>query len=161
MKKQLMPAICIRLKPSYQVLGCYLGISTLSSIAILQVDMPIIAKILLILICNLMSFYVILRDALLVLPWSWQRVEVSSHGELKLVNQDQKTFQLQLSVSTFNHPYLTVLNFKHFGRLWGRQHSLVLTRWQVDDTQQYRQMRVWLKWWPHQIAYNATEDLMR
>ncbi|HAF00489.1 MAG TPA: hypothetical protein DCO68_02375 [Methylophilaceae bacterium] len=143
-----MPAISIVLKPSYLMLGCYAGVSILSCMALLLTDIPIIAKMLLVSICILLLIYIVMRDALLLLPWSWHKLEVNSQGELRLVNRRMQVFTLSLAESTFIHPYLTVLNFKGLSG-WKRQHSVVLTRWQVHDLQQFRQLRTWLKWWPH------------
>jgi hypothetical protein len=87
-----------------------------------------------------------LQDVLLRLPWSWHQVEVSSHGQLKLMMKNGETFNVELKPSSINHPWLTILHFQRVGKGIGARKTVMLTPWQVVSTQQYRMLRVWLKW---------------
>ncbi len=49
------------------------------------------------------SIYYSLRDALLVLPWSWRLIEVDRKGKLKILNQSVETFTPALHASFFVH----------------------------------------------------------
>jgi hypothetical protein len=150
MKTRAIPAIQVTLKPSYIVLGCYLSVSILSIIALLltQLSWIVISGIGLLII--IATIYWILQDALLRMPWSWQMVEVTSLGKLRLTNQRHETFETNVLPSSVNHPWLTVLHVKRASRQFGFRNSAMLTPWQVSNLGQYRQLRVWLKWGNHQ-----------
>jgi hypothetical protein len=150
MKEKTLPSIHVILKPSYVILGYYFFISTLCCVSILIVMIPSIVKVLSLVIITLSFIYIVLRDVLLLLPWSWQSVTVTSLGQLRLVNQKNQVFDIDLLPSTFNHPFLTVLNFKRMPFEMGWCSATLITPWQVYDMQAYRRLRVWLKWWPHQ-----------
>jgi len=149
MKAQTLPSISITLKPSFVILGCYFLISILCCISIYISSITSIVKILSLIIVVICFTYVVLRDVLLYLPWSWHVISVTSIGELRLKNKRNQIFKIQLLPSTFNHPVLMVLNFKRTPFLLGWRCSVMLTPWQVDDVQAFRRLRIWLKWWPH------------
>lgn len=91
------------------------------------------------------ALYVIFRDALLGLPWSWQKVCVLPSGVVKLYTATQ-AIEVELLNSSVNHPYLVVLNFKHAGKLFGYQQAVYLTHIRVQNPERLRQLRVWLNW---------------
>jgi hypothetical protein len=155
MKEKTLPPIHVILKPSYIILGYYFIISILCCVSIFIVTIPSSFKVLSLVTITLSFIYIVLRDVLLLLPWSWQSVSVTSLGELRMVNQKNQVFDIDLLPSTFNHPVLTVLNFKRIPFNMGWSSSALITQWQVYDVQAYRRLRVWLKWWPHQVASDA------
>lgn len=157
MKAQTLPSVHVVLKPSIVILGCYFLISILSCISIYISSMSMVVKALSIAIVASAFAYIVMRDALLILPWSWHAVSVTSLGELRLENRKKEIVETQLLPSTFNHPFLTVLNFKRTSRSSGWRNSVMLTPWHVIDPYAYRQLRVWLKWWPHQIDLAPVE----
>jgi hypothetical protein len=62
---------------------------------LILLDLPIqffFIKLLAIVIIITTSFYCSLRDALLVLPWSWHLSEDDSKGQLMLLNHRGETF---------------------------------------------------------------------
>ncbi len=91
-----------------------------------------------------------------MLPWSWQLVEVDTTGTLLLTNQQGEQFTPQLHANTFIHPWLVVLNVSNLdGKKWFHfvpQPVLVFPN--VKEV--HRQLRVWLRWWPHDDAEALT-----
>jgi hypothetical protein len=160
MRERTLPSIHIVLKPSFIILGLYLLISILSCLSIVISPLAILIKLLSLILVILSLVYIILRDVLLVLPWSWQSINIAASGELRLLNNRQQQLTVAVLPSTFNHPWLTVLNFKRTTVAMGWRSSVVLTRWQVHDRQAYRRLRVWLKWWPHQAEDDALAVLV-
>ncbi len=150
MKTRVIPAIQVTLKPSFRILGCYLSISILSMIALAQTKLSWKAQCGIALLIIIATIYKILQDALLRLPWSWQRVEVTSHGKLRLTTQREVTLEVNVLPSSVNHYWLTVLHFKPAPWQFTACRSAVLTPWQVQDASELRKLRVWLKWGNHQ-----------
>lgn len=152
MKNRILPAIDVVVKPSLLLLGVLSVISILSclGIGVLPLIFPI--KFVMILVVLFSTTYYILRDALHLLPWSWQRVEVSSLGQLRLTNKRGEQFMPELDASSFIHPYLIILNMKKPPlRHWLSTVTLpALILCAEPQCQQQRQLRVWLRWWKHE-----------
>jgi hypothetical protein len=146
MKTRIIPAMHVALKPSYEILGCYVLVSMFSLISLIQATLPLLLKYMIAFAVIIATIYVILQDVLLRLPWSWKLVEVTSQGKVRIHNQCGDTFEVVLLSSTVCHPWLTILCFKRFSYRHGLRTSLMLTVWQVQDQQQYRKLRVWLNW---------------
>ncbi len=95
--------------------------------------------------------YLILRDVLLLMPWSWQRLQVNHLGELNLFNNHRQSFAPKLKATTFIHPLLIILDVKESKLRTGFFSGIpmVLITSQMDK-EQHRQLRVWLRWWKHE-----------
>jgi hypothetical protein len=146
MKTRTIPAISVVLKPSQLILGCYVGISMLSVIALILTRISGVLQCVLIFVVIIATIFTVLQDVLLRLPWSWHQIEVSSHGQLKLTMKNGEIFNVELKPTSINHPWLTVLQFQRVGTGIGTRNTAMLTPWQVTDLSQYRKLRVWLKW---------------
>jgi hypothetical protein len=146
MKTRTIPAISVVLKPSQLILGCYVGISMLSVIALILTRISSVLQCVLIFVVIIATIFTVLQDVLLRLPWSWHQIEVSSHGQLKLTMKNGEIFNVELKPTSINHPWLTVLQFQRVGTGIGARNTAMLTPWQVTDLSQYRKLRVWLKW---------------
>lgn len=100
------------------------------------------------------TIYYTLRDALLLLPWSWYRIEVSSVGLLRLTNKQGQQFNPELNPTSFIHPLLVILNVKQIESkqtlFAGSLPAVVL--FMLPTCQQHRQLRVWLRWWKHDFT---------
>lgn len=94
-----------------------------------------------------------------MLPWSWQRVDVSSQGVVSVTTKRQQARDIQLLASSVNHRWLTILHIKRSSIPSGMSRTLLLTPWQVQDTNQYRKLRVWLKWGNPLDAHQAPDVL--
>ena len=145
MRQHATSNIEIKLKPSKILLGCYslISIVSLFSLYVLPIGQPL--KWLATLLVIIATFYVVLRDALLRLPWSWQKVCVQPSGAIVLYTHKQ-TLEVDLLNSSVNHPYLVVLNFKRISKQFGFQQAVYLTHYRVKNPDQLRQLRVWLNW---------------
>lgn len=153
MKNRTLQAIDIALKPSRLLLGALGVISILSCLVILTLPLSLFGKLLLLAIVIFSSIYYTLRDALHLLPWSWQRVEVSSVGQLILTNQRGQQFTPELSATSFIHPSLIIINTK---RAPLKQHLFTpvlpaVLLFSEPGCQQHRQLRVWMRWWKHEV----------
>lgn len=153
MKIRLLPAIDVVMKPSILLLSALSIISILSCFGISLLSIPFSIKLfgVVVIICS--TLYYILRDALLLLPWSWQRIEVTSVGQLRLTNKQGQQFLPDLAPTSFIHPLLVILNVKHPVRpiLLARNLPAVVL-FTKPSSQQHRQLRVWLRWWKHDAA---------
>lgn len=103
------------------------------------------------------SIYFILRDALLMLPWSWQVLELDTKGQLTLVDRRGEKFRPALAESTFIHTKLMILNFKRAGANFALAPVIFLFR--QTNTDELRRLRVWLRWAKHNQKPNQ-EDLV-
>lgn len=155
MKSRVIPTIYIEFKPSKWILGCYAFISIASMGCLLLVPILYWLKILMVIIVLIVTVYVMMRDIFLLLPWSWHSLVVNSKGEVLLTNRLQQVYQPVLNASSVNFPALTVLNFKRTSLELGWRSSCWMTPSQVHDADQYRKLRVWLKWGQH--SPNATD----
>jgi hypothetical protein len=151
MKVRLIKAIDIAIKPSSLLLGLLCVISILSCLAIVVLPMPMLFKLTILIVIVASTGYYTLRDALRLLPWSWQRIEVSATGQLKLTNKQGEQFSPDLASTSFIHPWMIIINTQpstYRQRLFGALPALIL--FADYDEQQHRQLRVWLRWWKHQ-----------
>jgi hypothetical protein len=149
MQSRQMPAVYLQLKPSKLILGCYVAISITSISALLLSSIAVWLKLTLAFVLIITAIYALLRDVLLCLPWSWQRIEVSSKGKLLLCNRRHQIFEARLKPSTLDYVALTVLHFERAPMRFGFRNTCWMTSAQVHDQAQYRRFRVWLKWGSH------------
>jgi hypothetical protein len=115
MKPILHQAIRIQFKPSELMLGLLSLISIVCSWILLALAIAPMIKFVGILVVIASSIYFILRDALLMLPWSWQVLELDTKGQLTLIDKRGEKFRPALAESTFIHTKLMILNFKRAG----------------------------------------------
>lgn len=150
MKNRLLPAIDVAMKPSLLLLSALSIISILSCFGIGLLLIPFSIKLFGVVIIIFSTLYYILRDALLLLPWSWHRIEVSSIGELRLTNKQGQQFLPDLAPTSFIHPLLVILNVKHpIKPILLRRNLPSVVLFTKPSSQQHRQLRVWLRWWKH------------
>ena len=143
-----MQAIAIEFQPSKLLLGLLCAISIVCCVILAQLPVSIPIKLVLIVFVLASSIYFALRDALLRLPQSWQSAEVSSQGKLKLTNKRGDVFEPKLSASSLIHNLLTILNFERIGFKKRLSPAILLTN--VENQEELRKLRVWLRWWKHQ-----------
>jgi hypothetical protein len=152
MKARLNQAIDVAVKPSPLLLGSLIVISIVSSMVVITLPIALFYKLLMVTIILFSTSYYTLRDGLLLLPWSWQRVQVSSLGQLRLTNNQGQQFTPDLAAASFIHPYLIILNLKKpvlKQRLLGLALPAVIL-FAAPRCQQHRALRVWLRWWRHE-----------
>lgn len=144
MKPILNQAIYIQLKLSRIILGLISFISIICCWILLALPFAPMIKLMTILCVVASSLYFILRDALLMLPWSWQMLELDTKGRLMMTNQRGQQLQPVLADHTFIHAKLTILNFKRDGIGFGLP-PLILFANQAN-VDEVRRLRVWLRW---------------
>ena len=155
MRAVLLQPIYIKLMPSNLLLGL-LGIVSIACCAILlNLPIPLYIKLVIIALILASSTYFILRDALLLLPWSWQSVDVNSKGELTITNKHGQQFQPTLAPSSFIHAACTILNFKRKGLKPALLPVILMTS--AENENELRRLRVWLRWFKHQDDLSAAD----
>ncbi len=148
MKPILHRAIRIQLQSSHMMLGLLSLISMICCWILLALPIVAAIKFVGILLVALSSLYFVLRDALQMLPQSWQVLEVDSKGQLMLINQRGQQFQPVLAENTFIHAKLTIINFKQTA---GLKLPPVILAGSQGNINELRRMRVWLRWAKHSL----------
>jgi hypothetical protein len=153
MRPSLSHTISIKLIPSKIMLGLIGCVSIVACLILLYLPILFLIKLIAIVIVVASSIYYSLRDALLVLPWSWQIVEVDSKGQLKVLNQRGETFTPVLHASSFVHARLCILNFKNARFKRALPPVILLSNAQHAD--ELRRLRVWLRWFKQKQSDKA------
>ena len=148
MRHDFLQTIHIKLMPSTLLLGLLVAISMVACSITLSLPIALTLKLVIITLILLTSVYFILRDALLMLPWSWQVVEVNNKGELTIFDQRGQKFQPTLASSSFIHAACTILNFKRVGFKLALAPVILVTS--TENANNLRRLRVWLRWFKHQ-----------
>ncbi|MES2636900.1 MAG: hypothetical protein V4605_06195 [Pseudomonadota bacterium] len=150
-KAVLSKPIVIQLLPSTLLLGLLVAVATISAVIILisTIILPIKYAVFVLIIIS--TIYYVMRDALLMLPWSWQKIEIDMKGVLNLTNKKQQKTQPQLEFTSFIHQYLTILNFKRQGVRLSLPPVLLLPNRSHDLAYQdaLRRLRVWMRFFKH------------
>jgi hypothetical protein len=157
MKPILHQAIRIQMKPSKLMLGLLSLISIICCWILLALAMAPVIKFMGLFLVVASSIYFILRDALLMLPWSWQVLELDTQGQLTLIDRRGEKSQPALADNTFIHPMLMILNFKREGAKPAL--TPVIFLFTQTNTDELRRLRVWLRWAKHNQQPNQ-EDLV-
>lgn len=126
-------------------MGLLIAISIVSCAVLTIMPLDIRLKMVLWMLVIGSSGYYILRDALLLLPWSWHLIQVNNHGELTVTNKKGQQFKPSLRANSFIHEYLTILNFTHVSFKTNTP-PIVLINIKHDEM---RKLRVWLRWFKH------------
>ena len=92
MKPVFPQATQIKLTRLYLLLGLLSGVSIACCTIILLQPMLLLTKIVIIALILASSVYFMLRDALLLLPWSLQKLKVDNKGELTISNKRGQQF---------------------------------------------------------------------
>jgi toxin CptA len=145
MKAPLVRALAIQLTPPLLLLGLLGVISIISCIILWQLSAPLAVKLGCIGLVVSTTAYIMLRDALLQLPWSWKRLEMNNQGHFKLTNKRGQQFAPKLSSASFIHPTLIILNIERKGFKLGLPPIIYFNK-PISD--QHRQLRVRLRWMP-------------
>lgn len=145
-QRKIVP-VKLTLKASSQLAVLYLLMIALVNISATYLQIPHTLKIIWIVLCTACAVYILYRDVMLAFDYSWQTVEITSAGVLRLHNKQGDMIEPTLLKHTFCHPSLVVLNIQHADLPAKASRSIIITPWQVVDIHQFRALRVWLKWW--------------
>ena len=86
MKPILLQSIHFKLRRSNLMLGLLSGISIACCLILFNLPLPFYVTLATIALTIISTYYLILRDALLMLPWSWQMLDVDTKGKLTITN---------------------------------------------------------------------------
>ena len=156
-----MQPIHIKLLPSKLLLGLLLAISIVACAIIVSLPIALdllnsfTTKLLIIALILVSSAYFIMRDALLMLPWSWKTIDVDNKGGLKITNKRGQVFQPTLAPSSFIHAACTILNFKRDGFKLALTPVILFSS--AESENEVRRLRVWLRWFKHQEDLSASD----
>ena len=163
MRPILLRPIHIKLQPSYLILGLLSGVSIASCLIIINLPISPYIQFAIVALIIISTLYFILRDALLLLPWSWQVVEVDNKGELTISNHSGHKFHPILASSSFIHAACSILNFKRNGFRLALPPIILLATGENAD--ELRRLRIWLRWFRHnespQDDSSVADDLAR
>ncbi len=163
MRPVLLQPIHIKLIPSNLLLWLIGGVSIACCLILASLTISLFIKLVIITLILASSFYFILRDALLLLPWSWQMVDVDNKGKLTIFNKRGERFQPTLAPGSFIHAACTILNFKRNGFIFSLPPVILFSN--IRNTDELRRLRVWLRWFKHEQLHqddlNAADDLTR
>ena len=154
MRHELLQPIHIKLLPSTLLLGLLLAISMVACAVIVSLPITLYFKLPIIALIFVSSVYFICRDALLLLPWSWQSVNVDSKSQLTLINQLGQKYQPNLAGDTFINANLLILNVKREGFKLNLPPVILLG----SEGEDLRRLRVWLIWVKHQPQHAASRQ---
>jgi len=79
----------------------------------------------------------------LLLPWSWQGIELNAKGELFFFAKDGAKRKAMIETTSFVTAYMMLLNITLETNRW-RRHAVILT--DSADSEEFRKFRVWLRW---------------
>jgi len=156
MNPKLMKPIELQLKPSLLLLGLLTAISTLSCVILSQIPIALSIKSGLIALVIFSTIYFMLRDALLLLPHSWQRLSVTSKGQIRLVNKQGAQILPALVGNTFISHFLIIFLIENSVYRFGLP-PLILFRG-LENYQQHRQLRIYLRWGYQQVGRLSDMD---
>lgn len=94
------------------------------------------------------AIYAVLCHGLLLLPWSCVALKVSIKNKLELVLKNGDIIEVLVQPSSVVSLYLTVLNsrIKNAGLINSLFHQHHLIFFDAVNADDYRQLRVWLRW---------------
>lgn len=90
------------------------------------------------------SIYFALRDAAVTLPSSWQFLTIDTKGNLKISNRRGQIFKPELADNCFISKQLIILNFQRKGLRLVMPPVISFTN--LENTDDLRRLRVWLRW---------------
>lgn len=137
--------IVLDLHPAYMLTILLVTVAIAACGIIFFMPISLLIKLFALILVLVYTLFFIAQDALLLLPWSYCRLEINAQDELLITRKDGVTMPVDLLPNSFVAAYLTVLNVNICGSRWRR--SLILTPDRLD-AQAFRQLRVWLRWRP-------------
>ena len=147
--------IKLDLKPSWPLAMLFSGVALGACVVLVYLPLDYRLKLAMVAVTIIAGIYHTLQDALLMTPRSIIRLTLNSKGKFHLVCRNGVETAVSILPSSLVMPYLTVLNLDSGKRFSGR--SLVITPDRVDK-EDFRRLRVWLRWSPQAISDGVEED---
>ena len=145
------------LKPSRQLFAAFALAGVSATLIVVSMPLVLWVKLIGCFVIPTSTAYFIARDALLLLPWSWQGIELNAKGELFFFAKDGAKRKAMIETTSFVTAYMMLLNITLETNRW-RRHAVILT--DSADSEEFRKFRVWLRWgMPLELAQPVTEDV--
>jgi hypothetical protein len=132
------------------MLGLLSGISIACCLILFNLPIPLDVTLATIALIIISTLYFIFCDALLMLPWSWQMLDVDTKGKLTITNRRGQQFQPELNANTFIHEKMIILNFKRRRLQLALPPVILFTI--AENANELRRLRVWLRWFKRDDA---------
>ena len=135
-------------------MGLFVGAVVIFSSMLLLTPLPLWVSLATLSLIASNILYFSLRDALLVLPWSYVALTVNSKNKLHLLQNNGSLLEVSVKENTVVTPYLTVVNFRletptFLQRIFTQ--SIVILP-DSANAEAYRQLRVYLRWAKPQLS---------
>jgi toxin CptA len=135
--------LSITLRPSYLLALMLAAMHALALISVWLVPLPLTAKIGAAVVLMLSLVLTLRRHVWRTGKQAIRAIRLSGECDVAVQGQDSEWQEVVLLPSSFVSDYLTVLNLRLEGEKLAR-HVVILP--DAIDAEQFRQMRVWLRW---------------
>lgn len=141
--------IDLNFKPSFILSTAIFLMSVMSSWILYVVNLSLFIQCFSLVLIWLAATYAIIKDGLLLLPWSLVKLHVNAKNQLSVIRKDgQVLSDLSLKDDSIVTPLLTIVHFRLKNTTWAQrlfsQRFLILP--DSVDAEAFRQLRVWLLW---------------
>lgn len=132
--------------PRLTLMICAVGMGVCAILILLPCIMLI--KLLMMTVVAAASIYHILRDALLILPWSYHSISINRQHEVTLIQKSGRMVQVNVCHDTVVIPGFTMMNCQDQAGNGLKKllpiHVLIVP--DMVSAEYYRQLRVFLRW---------------
>ncbi len=155
-----MTPIQLDFKPS-SLLIIILGSFVISMILVLMIiDLAWLWRLIMIMALVLSAMYAISKDGMMCMPWSVLKLTVNAQQELHLYRKNGQQLLAQVEASSVVTPYLTILHLRTLPttthkKTWRNRQAVIVLPDHVDK-EDYRQLRVWLRWGDYKTSNQAS-----
>ena len=134
----------LSLFPSRVFAGLLIVAHGVSLVAVWVVDWPLWVKVLASIAVFASCMFHLHRDALLRLPYSVATVILKQDGSIDVTQRNGVTMTGRQVPGSFVHPWFTTILWRGEGARFLRSVVVLPDSLSAD---QFRELRVWLKWW--------------
>jgi len=139
----------LNFKPSFILSAAIFLMSMMSSWIVYVVNLSLFIQCFSLLLIWLAATYAIIKDGLLLFPWSLVKLHVNAKNQLSVIQKDGHVLnELSLKDDSIVTPLLTIVHFRLTHRSWFQQlfcQRLVILPDSVE-AEEFRQLRVWMLW---------------
>jgi toxin CptA len=141
--------IDLNFKPSFILSIAIFLMSVMSSWIVYVVNLSLSIQCFSLLLIWIAAIYAIIKDGLLLFPWSLAKLHVNAKNQLNVIRKDgQVLSDLSLKDDSVVTPLLTIVHFRPKNTTWAtrlfNQRFIILA--DSVDAEAFRQLRVWLLW---------------
>ena len=115
---------------------------------VILLTMSLQLKLLLSFMIVFSAIHAVSKHGLLLLPWSCVKLSINTKNQLQFTRKDGKQLEVLVQANSVVTPYLIILNSQikeaSFLQRLFVQHLIIFP--DAVDAENYRQLRVWLRW---------------